>query len=105
MVVDPDKQMVTNYTLALDMTQIPIPERLDELTYMLPGADVEGASAWTFLMQLAQRISPLSEITATVPRSVFSVKVARSVTTKAELRRVSSVVRASVSFSVKIRQR
>ncbi len=65
-VIDPTKQMITNYTLAIDMTQIPIPARLSDLTYMLPGADVEGASAWTFLMQLAQRISPLSEITATV---------------------------------------
>jgi len=66
LVIDSDEQMVTNYTLAIDMTQIPIPERLEELTYMLPGSDVEGASAWTFLMQLAQRISPLSEITASV---------------------------------------
>ena len=65
-VVNPDEQMITNYTLAIDMTQIPIPEQLEDLTYMLPGSDVEGANAWTFLMQLAQRISPLSEITATV---------------------------------------
>ena len=65
-VIDPEKEMVTNYTLAIDMTQIPIPEKLEDLTYMLPGSDVEGASAWTFLMQLAERISPLTEITATV---------------------------------------
>ena len=54
--------MITSYTFAIDMTQIPIPERLADLTYMLPGADVEGASAWTFLCQLAERISPLSEV-------------------------------------------
>jgi glucan-binding YG repeat protein len=65
-VADPSEQMVTNYTLAIDMTRIPIPAQLEELTYMLPGSDVEGASAWTFLLQLAQRISPLSEITAKV---------------------------------------
>jgi len=65
-VVNPDEDMVTKYTLAIDMTQIPIPKKLEELTYMLPGSDVAGASAWTFLLQLAQRISPLSEIRAQV---------------------------------------
>ncbi len=65
-VIDPNEDMVTKYTLAIDMTQIPIPKRLEELTYMLPGSDVAGASAWTFLLQLAQRISTMSEITAQV---------------------------------------
>lgn len=59
-VVTPGRDMVTSYTFAIDMTQIPVPERLEELTYMLPGADMEGASAWTFLLQLAQRVSVLS---------------------------------------------
>lgn len=61
-VVDRNKAMVTTYTFGIDMTQIPIPDRLAGLVYMLPGADVEGASAWTFLLQLAERISPLSEV-------------------------------------------
>jgi len=65
-IVDPAQPMVTSYTLAIDMTQIPIPEQLEDLTFMLPGSDLEGACAWTFLLQLAQRISPMSEITATV---------------------------------------
>ncbi len=65
-VLDANEQMVTSYTLAIDMTQIPIPPRLEELTYMLPGSDIAGASAWTFLLQLAQRISDLTEITATI---------------------------------------
>jgi len=56
------EDMVISYTLALDMTQIPIPERLEDLTYMLPGADMEGASAWTFLCGLAERISVLTEV-------------------------------------------
>ena len=62
MVVDTEQPMVTTYTFAIDMTQIPIPQRLEDLTYMLPGSDIEGASAWTFLMQLAERISVLSEV-------------------------------------------
>ena len=64
--VDPGQDMVASYVLAIDMTQIPIPARLEELTYMLPGSDIAGASAWTFLCQLAERISAMSEIKATV---------------------------------------
>ena len=64
--VDPSQDMVISYILAIDMTQVPIPARLEELTYMLPGSDIEGATAWTFLCQLAERISDLSTFTATV---------------------------------------
>ena len=65
-VIDPQQEMVTNYTLGIDMTQLPIPAKLEDLTYMLPGADQADASAWSFLLSLAARISPMSEITATV---------------------------------------
>ena len=60
------KDMVTAYTFAIDMLQLPIPEQLNDLVYMLPGADVEGASAWTFLLQLAERISTLTEVKQTL---------------------------------------
>lgn len=63
---DKNKQMETDYVFAIDMTEIPIPEVLEELTDMLPGNDVEGACAWTYLCNLAQRISDISEVTATV---------------------------------------
>ena len=65
-VIDPSKDMVTSYTFALDMTALPIPERLEELTYMLPGGTMEGSNAWTFLTSLAQRISDLSWVKATI---------------------------------------
>ncbi len=65
-VVDSSKDMVTSYTLAIDMTNIPIPGKLSELTYMLPGSDIEGVNAWTFLCQLAERISGMTEINAKV---------------------------------------
>ncbi len=65
-VVDAAQDMVTSYILAIDMTQIPIPKQLEELTYMLPGSDIEGANAWMFLCQLAERISAMSEIKARV---------------------------------------
>ena len=61
-----DEPMITDYTFAIDMTQIPIPDRLAELTTMLPGAELEGASAWTFLLQLAERVSVLTEVKPTV---------------------------------------
>ena len=48
------------------MTQIPIPTQLNDLIYMLPGADASNASAWNFLLQLAERVSVLTEITATI---------------------------------------
>lgn len=65
-VIDSTKDMVTSYILAIDMTQITIPKRLEDLTYMLPGSDIAGATAWTFLCQLAERISTLTEIKAVV---------------------------------------
>ena len=65
-VVDSSKEMVTSYTFAMDMTQIPIPQQLEELTYMLPGSNLEGASAWTFLCNLAERVSVLSEVTPVI---------------------------------------
>jgi len=61
-----DEDMVTSYIVALDMTEIPIPQVLSDLVYMLPGADVEGANAWMFLCQLAERISTLTEVKATL---------------------------------------
>ncbi len=64
-VIDPDENMETSYTLALDMSEIPIPKQLESLTYMLPGADMENASAWSFLLQLAERVSVLTNVTPT----------------------------------------
>ena len=66
-IVDNEKPMVTEYTFAMDMTQIPMPEILEDLVYMLPGADVEGNNtAWDFLLQLAERVSVLTNVTATL---------------------------------------
>ncbi|MBR5806545.1 MAG: cell wall-binding repeat-containing protein [Oscillospiraceae bacterium] len=64
MVQDVNKDMVTSYTFAIDMSKIQIPPQLKDLTYMLPGADLEGASAWKFLLQLAERISNLTNVEA-----------------------------------------
>ena len=67
-----NEPMVTTYALAMDMSQIPVPEHLEDLIYMLPGADMANASAWGFLMQLAERISPMTTVT---PKIVFDRRV------------------------------
>ena len=65
-VVDSDADMVTSYTFAIDMSKIGIPDRLSDLTYMLPGAGTGDATAWNFLCQLAERVSTLTEVKATI---------------------------------------
>lgn len=65
-VIDANVTPEASYVFALDMSQIEIPFELDDLTTMLPGSDIEGATAWTFLLQLAERISTLTEVTPVV---------------------------------------
>ncbi len=60
--IDVSQPMNISYTFGIDMSQIEIPAKLADLTDMLPGSDVEGASAWTFLLQLAERVSALTEV-------------------------------------------
>jgi len=60
--IDTSKDMVTTYTFAMDMSQIEIPSKLKDLVFMLPGSDDADASAWNFLLQLAERISVLTEV-------------------------------------------
>lgn len=64
-IVDENQNMELDYTFALDMSKIEVPAQLADLTYMLPGADA-GSTAWDFLMDLAERISSLTEVTVTV---------------------------------------
>ena len=61
-----------SYTFAVDMSKVSIPEKLQPLLYMLPGGDQEGRTAWDFLLQLAERISPLTTVTIklTAPEGV-----------------------------------
>ncbi len=60
--VDPNGNIDITYMFGLDMEAIEIPKQLEALVPMLPGSDIEGASAWTFLLQLAQRVNPLTEV-------------------------------------------
>ena len=60
--VDVSKPMDTTYTFALDMTTIPIPEQMASFVSLLPGGDNVDATAWSFLLQLAERVSVLTEV-------------------------------------------
>ena len=64
--IDSNAAAETSYTFAVDMSKMPIPEKLTALLYMLPGGDQEGRTAWDFLLQLAERISPLTTVTITL---------------------------------------
>lgn len=65
--VDKLQPMEAYYTFAMDMSSLELPAQLADLTYMLPGADVEGNNtAWSFLLQLAERISVLTEVTPVI---------------------------------------
>lgn len=58
---DPNKKMTTEYTFGLDMSALEVPTQLADLTSMLPGAE-DGATAWDFLCNLAERVSVLTEV-------------------------------------------
>ena len=64
-IVTPGEDMSINYSFGLDMTAIDIPPQLEDIIYMLPGADA-GATAWGFLLMLAERVSVLTEVKITV---------------------------------------
>ena len=61
-VVDPEQEMIISYIFALDMKEIEIPEQIKPLMSLLPGGDDPNATAWDFLLQLAERVSVLTEV-------------------------------------------
>lgn len=63
---DLDKDVVSSYIFGLDMKEIQIPAHLTPLLDLLPGGDAEDASAWGFLLQLAERVSVLTNVTVTI---------------------------------------
>ena len=58
----PGVSMDTTYTFGVDMKQIPIPEKLKPLMALLPGGDDSSATAWDFLLQLAERVSQHTQV-------------------------------------------
>lgn len=62
---NPGEPVNIEYTFALDMTTIEVPVQLEPLQGMLPGADAGNVSAWNFLLQLAERVCELTNVTIT----------------------------------------
>ena len=63
---DPDKDMVTKYTFALDMRKVAVPDQLVPLLQMVAGGDLESVTAWDILLQLAERVSEKTTIDVAV---------------------------------------
>lgn len=59
---DPDSPVEIEYTFALDMTTIDIPAQLEPLKSMLPTYQ-EAATAWNYLLQLAERVCVQTNVT------------------------------------------
>ena len=61
---DADTPMVANYTFGLDMQRVEVPEKLIPLLKMVAGGDLESVTAWDILLQLAERVSTKTTVTA-----------------------------------------
>ena len=62
-VIDPSQPMNVTYVFGLDMMTIKVPEKLEPLLSMVAGGDISGITAWDLLLQLAERVSPKTEVT------------------------------------------
>ena len=58
----PGVSMDISYTFAVDMKRIPVPKKIKPLMALLPGGDNADATAWDFLLQLAERVSQHTEV-------------------------------------------
>lgn len=61
-VIDPTQPMNVTYVFGLDMMTIKMPEKLEPLLSMVAGGDISGITAWDLLLQLAERVSPKTEV-------------------------------------------
>ena len=57
-----DLPMVTEYTFALDMQKVEVPEQLIPLLSMVAGGDLDNVTAWDILLQLAERVSSKTNV-------------------------------------------
>ncbi len=63
-IIDVNKPMEINYTYAIEMKEIPIPEDLKPMMELIPGGDNVSLKAWDFLLQLAERVHPATNVKA-----------------------------------------
>ena len=62
-VIDPTQPMDISYIFALDMTTVPVPEKIKPLLSLVAGGDTENVRAWDLLLQLAERVGQLTTVT------------------------------------------
>ena len=61
-VTDPNEEMNLSYIFALDMTAIPVPEKIEPLLGLVAGGDLENIRAWDLLLQLAERVGTMTTV-------------------------------------------
>ena len=62
-VTDPEQTMDISYIFALDMTTVPVPDKIKPLLSMVAGGDVDSVRAWDLLLQLAERVGENTTVT------------------------------------------
>ncbi|MDO4622412.1 MAG: phosphodiester glycosidase family protein [Eubacteriales bacterium] len=65
-IADPNETMDVSYIFALDMEQVPIPDKLTPLLSMVAGGDVSGITSWKLMLQLAERLNPMTNVKVTM---------------------------------------
>ena len=55
--------MNLSYIFALDMTAVPVPEKIEPLLGLVAGGDLENVRAWDLLLQLAERVGTMTTVT------------------------------------------
>lgn len=62
-VTDPEQTMDISYIFALDMTTVPVPDKIKPLLSLVAGGDVDSVRAWDLLLQLAERVGENTTVT------------------------------------------
>ena len=62
-ITDPQQEMNISYIFALDMTAVPVPEKIEPLLGLVAGGDLENIRAWDLLLQLAERVGTMTTVT------------------------------------------
>ena len=65
-ITDPEQAIDISYIFALDMTAVPVPDRIKPLLGLVAGGDVENVRAWDLLLQLAERVGTMTTVTVTL---------------------------------------
>lgn len=60
---DPNQEMDLSYIFALDMTAVPVPEKIEPLLGLVAGGDLDNIRAWDLLLQLAERVGTMTTVT------------------------------------------